>query len=335
MSQVVGGGPETISAALAALYGPVQAEMVEVEAMLRRELRSDDPFVDELAKYGFRISGKRLRPALVLLAAKTIGKPKPEHITLATVLEMIHTATLVHDDVLDEAAMRRHLDTVNSRWSNEASVLLGDFLFTHSFYLASTLETTYACRTIGKATNIVCDGELRQVHHRGNLRLSEAEYLSIIEAKTAELTSCCCRLGAHYAGGTSEQEERLSSFGRNLGIAFQIADDLLDLEGDEQVAGKSLGTDLEKRKATLPLIRALQLAEPAEQKEITALITDESGNHHTELRTWLDRFEALAYARQKARDYADQAQADLADFPDSDAVDTLRGLTEFVVTRRQ
>ena len=198
MSQLVG-KPDSTAAMLAALYGPVRAEMGEVEAMLQRELRSDDPFVDELAKYGFRISGKRLRPALVLLAAKAVNRATADHIVLATVLEMIHTATLVHDDVLDEAAMRRHLATVNSRWSNEASVLLGDYLFTHSFYLASTLETTYACRTIGRATNIVCDGELRQVHHRGNLALTEAEYLQIIEAKTAELTSCCCQLGAHYA----------------------------------------------------------------------------------------------------------------------------------------
>jgi octaprenyl-diphosphate synthase len=334
MSQVVG-RPETTAALLAALYGPVQAEMVEVEEMLRRELRSDDPFVDELAKYGFRISGKRLRPALVLLAAKSVGRATRDHIVLATVLEMIHTATLVHDDVLDEAAMRRHLDTVNARWSNEASVLLGDYLFTHSFYLASTLETTYACRTIGRATNIVCDGELRQVHHRGNLGLTEAEYLQIIEAKTAELTSCCCQLGAHYAGATPEQEDRLSSFGRNLGIAFQIADDLLDLEGDEHVAGKSLGTDLEKRKATLPLIRALDQADLVEREEISSLILAEGGNHRTELRAWLDRFEALDYARRKARYYADQAQADLSVFPESESIDTLRGLTEFVVNRRQ
>jgi octaprenyl-diphosphate synthase len=334
MSQVIG-KPETTAALLAALYGPVQAEMVEVEEMLRRELRSDDPFVDELAKYGFRISGKRLRPALVLLAAKTVECVSPDHIVLATVLEMIHTATLVHDDVLDEAAMRRHLDTVNARWSNEASVLLGDYLFTHSFYLASTLETTYACRAIGRATNIVCDGELRQMHHRGNLALTEAEYLQIIEAKTAELTSCCCQLGAHYAGATPEQERRLSSFGRNLGIAFQIADDLLDLEGDECVAGKSLGTDLEKRKATLPLIRAFELAGIAEREQISALILAEEGNPLAELRTWLDRFEALDYARQKARSYADLALADLSTFAESDSVDTLRGLTEFVVNRRQ
>ena len=176
---------------------------------------------------------------------------------LAAVVEMIHTATLVHDDVLDEASLRRHRETINARCDNEASVLVGDFLFTHAFYLASSLETTFACQTIGRATNIVCEGELRQIHSRGNFALTEAEYLAIIEAKTAELCACCCRLGAHYAGATPHVEDALDRFGRNLGIAFQIADDLLDLVGDEDSMGKSLGTDLEKQKPTLPLIRLL------------------------------------------------------------------------------
>ena len=130
---------------------------------------------------------------------------------LAAVVEMIHTATLVHDDVLDEASLRRHRETINARSDNEASVLVGDFLFTHAFYLASSLETTFACQTIGRATNIVCAGELRQIHSRGNFALSEAEYLAIIEAKTAELCACCCRLGAHYAGATPQRSKTRST----------------------------------------------------------------------------------------------------------------------------
>src|SRR5687768_13539907 len=158
---------------LQSLYAPIAAELAEVERQLKSELRSDYPFVDELVRYGCLLGGKRLRPALLLLTAKAAGgRVMSEHITLATVVEMIHTATLVHDDVLDEAQIRRHLATVNARWDNEASVLLGDYLFTHAFHLASTLDTVVGCRLIGRATNIVCEGELKQKGSRGNFDLT-------------------------------------------------------------------------------------------------------------------------------------------------------------------
>lgn len=320
------------------MYGPVQQDIVAVEDLLRRELRSDDPFVDELVKYAFRIGGKRLRPALLLLSAKAVGKVTSDHIVLAAVVEMIHTATLVHDDVLDEASVRRHLDTVNARWNNESSVLLGDFLFTHSFYLASTLDTTFACRTIGRSTNIVCDGELRQVRNIGNYELSEEEYLQIIDAKTAELCACCCRLGAHYALSPQAAEdglvvERLSSFGRNLGIAFQIVDDLLDVVGDEATTGKSLGSDLQKHKATLPVIRLLESADDTEREQVLALLKSSGPRRREQLRARLMHSGAIDYARAKARWYADQATAELADLPANPSLEVLRGLTEFVVAR--
>ena len=190
---------------------PIAAELAAAEDLLRGELTSEDPFVDALVKHAFRLGGKRLRPALLLLAAKATGKSNRNHVVLAAVVEMIHTATLVHDDVLDEASLRRHRETINARNDNEASVLVGDFLFTHAFALASSLETTFACQTIGRATNIVCAGELRQINSRGNFALAEDQYLAIIEAKTAELCACCCRLGAHYAGGDAAQVEALDS----------------------------------------------------------------------------------------------------------------------------
>ena len=155
--------------------------------------------------------------------------------------------------------LKKH-PVLNSRWDDEASVLLGDFLFTHAFYLASTLDSVVGCRLIGRATNIVCEGELRQKGSRGNFELSEAEYLEIVEAKTAELTAASCRLGALFAGADEKLVEQMDGFGRDLGVAFQIAADMLDAFGDERTTGKSLGTDLEKQKPTLPVIRALQLA---------------------------------------------------------------------------
>src|SRR5262245_50733822 len=274
---------------LQSLYAPVAAELAEVEALLKAELRSDYPFVDELVRYGCLLGGKRLRPALLLLTAQAVGgRIEREHITLATVVEMIHTATLVHDDVLDEAHMRRHLATVNARWDNEASVLLGDFLFTHAFYLASTLDSVVGCRLIGRATNIVCEGELRQKGSRGNFNLSEVEYLEIVEAKTAELTAVSCRLGALFAGASEGLVEQMDGFGRDLGIAFQIADDLLDVQGEEKTTGKSLGTDLEKQKPTLPIIRALELATGADRAKLLALVSGEE-RHSESIAPYLRR----------------------------------------------
>ena len=183
---------------------------------------------------------------------------------LAAVVEMIHTATLVHDDMLDEAMIRRHAATVNAEWGNETAVLLGDYLFTHAFHLAASLDSTRACRWIGQATNKVCEGEMQQIHHRGNLDLDESDYFAIIEGKTAELTAVSCRLGASYAGAPESTVAALDRYGRNMGIAFQIADDVLDIWGEERVTGKSLGTDLEKQKLTLPIIHLLSESEPAD-----------------------------------------------------------------------
>jgi octaprenyl-diphosphate synthase len=316
------------------LYAPVADELAAAEDLLRGELTSDDPFVDTLVKHAFRLGGKRLRPALVLLSAKATGTIVPGHIVLSAVVEMIHTATLVHDDVLDEASLRRHRETINARNDNEASVLVGDFLFTHAFALASSLETTFACQTIGRATNTVCAGELRQIGSRANFELSETEYVSIIEAKTAELCACCCRLGAHYAAASAEVEESLARFGRNLGIAFQIADDLLDLVGDEAEMGKSLGTDLDKQKPTLPIIHLLQRCSPAERSEVIALVASHDRTARGRLRAWLAESDSLGYSRRMAEQYAAAACDETGQLVPSPARDVLVTLTELVVSRQ-
>src|SRR3954463_12205549 len=161
---------------LPALFAPIRSELAEAECVFQRELRSRFPFVQHLVDHCGDYQGKRLRPALLLLAGRACGSLTPAHPVLAAVIEMIHTATLVHDDILDEAVIRRHAATVNAEWGNESAVLLGAFLFTHAFHLAASLESTLACRWIGRATNLVCEGEMQQVHHRGNLMLSEADY---------------------------------------------------------------------------------------------------------------------------------------------------------------
>lgn len=317
-----------------ALFEPIRRDLAQVEELLRAQLRSADPYVDQLVKHGFRLGGKRLRPALLLLAAAAVGTVGPAHITLAVVMEMIHTATLVHDDVLDEASLRRHVDTVNARWGNKSGVLLGDFLFSHAFFLSASLDDAYACRLIGRSTNIVCEGEMRQIRSGGNLELSEAEYLSIIDAKTAELCACCCRLGAHFAGATPDQEEALARYGRNLGIAFQIVDDLLDLEGNEAVTGKSLGTDLAQLKPTLPLIRLLDRLAPADRATLVRQLGDAGGDRWACMEPWLRRSDALAYARRAALGYVRAAQEDLTVLTgDPSARETLTLLAEAVTCR--
>ena len=326
--------PATAPDALRTLYVPIAGELEQVENLLHDELRSDHPFVDQLTKHGFRLGGKRLRPALLLLAGKACGNLRQEHIVLGVVVELVHTATLIHDDVLDEAAIRRHLDTVNARWDNEASVLLGDYLFAQSICLASTLEDLFATRVLSATARIMCEGELRQIENRGDYNLREDQYLSIIGNKTAELIACSCHLGAYYAGANSETIEALRQYGYNLGVAFQIADDLLDLEGDENTVGKSLGTDLLKQKATLPLIRLMDQVSPSERIELVGLLSA-SDNHRLEtLRTWFERSNAISYARDRAVSFAQLAAEQLRALPPGPAFNCLHGITEFVVNRQ-
>jgi octaprenyl-diphosphate synthase len=317
------------------LYAPIQEDLDRVEDMIRGELRSDQPFVDGLVRHGIRLGGKRLRPALLLLSAQATGRVRQEHLVLAAAVELIHTATLIHDDVLDEATVRRHVDTVNARWDNETSVLLGDYLFTRSLCLASSVDDAFACRAIGEASRQMCEGELRQVASRGNYALSEEEYFAIISGKTAALIACCCRLGAHYAGADPTAIEALSHFGTQLGTAFQIVDDLLDVLGDEATVGKSLGTDLLKQKSTLPVIRLLNQAVPRERAELLKVLSSSDNHRREALRPWWDRCDAVAYTRETALSYTRRADAQLDSLPESPARQCLRGLTEFVVSRQQ
>jgi len=319
---------------LETIYKPIADELGEVDRILARELKSRQSFIDRLVRHSANYRGKRLRPALLLLTARACGSVRPEHRVLAAVVEMIHTATLVHDDVLDEADVRRNGSTVNAHWGNEASVLLGDYLFTHAFHLASSLESTLACRLIGHATNLVCEGELHQIHHRGNLELEEDEYLEIIAGKTAELYACCCRLGAHFSGVPRHVEDALTRYGRFVGIAFQIADDLLDLIGDEQETGKSLGTDLKKQKCTLPTIHLLRVSKEETVREVTELLTGEGNEKRQSLVPYLRSSGALEYAQQRAQEFAEQARSELQDLPDSPAKGVLEEIPYFAVSRR-
>ncbi len=335
------GGPHTAGLGLIPaghpaldLYGPIAADLEETERVLAATLAHPRDSVRQLVAHIGHYRGKRLRPALLLLTARACGRVTPAHHVLAAVVEMIHTATLVHDDVLDAAQVRRHVPTVNAGWGNQVSILLGDYLFTHAFHLASTLGDAAACRIIGESTNRVCAGELQQCCQRGNWALSEDEYFEIIDGKTAELTACCCRLAALHSGMPEAVVEKLTRYGRALGLAFQIADDLLDLVGEERATGKSLGTDLEQQKPTLPLIYLLNHG-PAETVAAVRQLLERSGNHKRDaLRPYLRESGALAYAQHRAEEFAERARAELGCLPESVCRLILEKLTARVVDRR-
>lgn len=315
-------------------FAPILAEIEEADRIFDQTLAEYRSPFGTLIEHLRHYRGKRLRPALLLLTARACGRLTPQHHTLAAAVEMIHTATLVHDDVLDEAQLRRHVPTVNAGWGNKVSILLGDMLFTHAFHLTSTVDGR-ACTIIGEATNRVCAGELRQVTERGNLMLSEAEYFAIIDGKTAALTECCGRLGALYAGASDELVAKMANFGRNLGLAFQIADDLLDLVGNEEIAGKTLGTDLTQQKLTLPVIHCLNKLPADEAAALrTAIQTAEPGLGRRVLLA-LEKTHSLTHTRRKAEEFARVARQELESLPRGECRAILEAMTDWSVKREK
>ncbi|MCC7171804.1 MAG: polyprenyl synthetase family protein [Planctomycetes bacterium] len=322
---------------LADCFAPVQAELAGLEQEIQGELASDSKALSGLVGHISKYAGKRLRPALVFLSAKAAGgKVIPEHDKLAIIVELIHTATLVHDDILDGADVRRRVATVNAMYGNHVPVLLGDFIYAHAFAMSVDLPTPDASRILARVTKIVCKGEINQIFDRFDFALTEPRYLKIIEAKTAELYAASCELGAIYSGADRRRVEALERYGRSIGIAFQIIDDCLDLIGDEGVVGKSLGTDLESGKLTLPLIHFAANVTGAERQRFESLIRDESAaNRRARLSEEFDIGPSLDYAFRRADDFIKSAMDDLDTLPPTPSRDALRAVAEFVLCRKR
>ena len=305
-----------------------------MERCFDAELSNELPLVNDLCRQVERYRGKMLRPTLLLLAGKACGRLTDEHVTLAAVVEMVHVATLVHDDVLDEATLRRRQPTINSSHGNQTAVMLGDFLISHAFHLCSGLNDQYASRLIGATTNMVCEGELMQIRHRANTGLSESEYLEIVRRKTAALTGTCCALGARFAGASSETTQGWRRFGEDLGIAFQIVDDVLDCVGTPQQMGKTLGRDLELGEPTLPTIHALDRADPAVRVELARVMNNGHTVSRDTIRAWLEEAGSIEYAYRRAGSYVSSARQHLEPLAQSPAKEALQAVTEFVLKRR-
>lgn len=316
-------------------YSPIREQLAAVERRLHGELQSRYESIAPLLRHGIQLGGKRLRPALVLLSGASIDPQRvaENHEILGAVLEMVHTATLIHDDVLDKATSRRHVATVNAGWGDHASILLGDYLFSQAFRLSASTGSTEACQWIGEAARRVCEGELRQLLARDQMELDQTAYIEMIRGKTAELCSVACRLGASFAGGSSVQQEALSRYGESLGIAFQIADDYLDLWGDAQAVGKTLGTDLEQGKWTLPVLRLKQTASNEVARRLDAALRGDPGARHRLVMPLLNASDAQQYTRQTAIEYRDAACRSIAAMPPTAAKHSLIELASFAIDR--
>lgn len=316
------------------LTATIEPHLARVGDRFDAELHSDLACVAQLTKHVARFRGKMLRPMLVLLAGRACGTELAEaHEVIATVVEMAHMATLVHDDVLDDAELRRRGATINHLRGNEAAVLLGDYLISHAYHLCSSLSDQLAARAIAATMARVCEGELLQLSNRNNLDLDETTYTDIVSRKTAALIATSARLGAHYAGATPDVAAALERYGDAIGIAFQIQDDILDLVGDQREVGKSLGSDVTKVKLTLPLIHFLRTAPQEHRVLLRGLLKSNDADRPEKVRQLIAPSGSIEYARDEAERYIQAAIDELAVLPTSDAKLALIEAARFVIVR--
>ena len=327
------GAAAAAAGAIASLTDCIGDELRAVDRVFAEELASELACVNVLVRHVSRFRGKMLRPLLLLLSGRACGRLTDAHVTLAAVVEMVHMATLVHDDVLDEAELRRKGATINHLRGNEAAVMLGDYLISHSYHLCSSLGSQAASRLIARTTNRVCEGELLQIDNRNNLDLSEETYLEIITRKTASLCATCCLLGAKFAGAPEARVGELELYGLSLGIAFQIQDDILDLVGEEMTVGKTLGSDIGKGKMTLPMIHFLRTAPQEHRALLRSLLQSNDADKAERIRNLILPSPSLGYARDRARAYVGQARDALLGLPDTEARRVLDTMAGFVIAR--
>ncbi len=316
------------------LYAPIRDDLEVSQCIFDNELASELSFVNGLCDQVRSYRGKRLRPALLLLSGKATGEVSAAHHTLAAVVEMVHVATLVHDDVLDQADQRRRRPTICSTAGNVGAVLMGDYLISHAFHLCSELDSQHASRRIGATTNTVCEGELLQNHLCGNDRLTESEYLEILRRKTGALTAVSCELGAYYAGADPSLVRAMHTFGMSAGVAFQIIDDILDIVGDPGQVGKTLGLDFSRGKVTLPTLHCLTTAGRATACALRAAITGNGACDRERLRAVLEETGSIEYAFSVAAEYVAEALRQLDAVPPGDARLSLSAAAEFIIERR-
>ncbi|CAA0122521.1 Octaprenyl diphosphate synthase [Halioglobus japonicus] len=311
----------------------VAKEFELVNQLIIDQLHSNVDMVENVGHYIVDAGGKRLRPLLVLLTAAALGRCEDRHITLAAIIEFIHTATLLHDDVVDLSTLRRGRPTANAEFGNAPSVLVGDFLYTRAFQLMVQLADMDILDHMAQTTNTIAEGEVLQLTRAGDPNTTEAQYLDVITRKTAILFAAACYGAATLSGQDEQTRNALREFGLNLGMAFQMIDDALDYDGDPATMGKNVGDDLMEGKVTLPLIHTLREGNAAEQATVREAIISKSTDNIEQIITAIKRCGALEYTRAQARRYRDLALENLSVLPESEARDALISVTELAINR--
>jgi octaprenyl-diphosphate synthase len=327
--------PANQSLAWKQIIAPAEPFLESVADRLKEQINAFERDIATYAEYALSNQGKQLRPALVALSGGATGKTGDAHVLVAVIIEMVHLATLVHDDVMDEARIRRNRPTLAANWGNEISVLLGDCLFAHALKLAAGFPTTEICRAVSAATNTVCSGEILQTQRRRNFELSRAEYLKVIQMKTGELFALSCDLGAYLSGAGAGQRSALRQYGLAIGTAYQIYDDCMDVFGSEASAGKSLGTDLAKGKLTLPLLLAFERAGSSERAAIEAMVRDWTPESFSALLEILHRHRALEDSQAAVHEHLEAARQTLSVLPGTKSRSGLAGLADYLAMQTE
>jgi octaprenyl-diphosphate synthase len=311
-------------------------DLKRVEEHMEMYLRSDVYLIPEVIHYIIGSGGKRFRPLLLLASSSLCGYRGEKRYPLSAVIEFIHTATLLHDDVIDAAETRRGKTSANNVWGNAASVLVGDFLYSKSFKLMTDHGNLAIIKLLSETTNTMSEGEVFQLVKRGDINIAEKEYLSIIEKKTAILISAACAVGGVLGDAPDIQIEALTRFGMRLGSAFQITDDTLDYVAEEAELGKAIGKDLEEGKMTLPLIRTLKKCNPEERRLIKRVIEnrERTGQDMADVMSLIHRYDGINYSLNKAKAYIDEGKGFLESFEASEARDALLAISDYIVERR-
>ncbi len=311
----------------------IAEDMQVVDRLIIKRLQSDVVLINQIGAYIVNSGGKRLRPMIVLLAARACGYTHDKHIDLAAIIEFIHTATLLHDDVVDASELRRNRETANAVWGNEASVLVGDFLYSRSFEMMVDVGQMRIMDILSHATNRIAEGEVLQLLNVHNPDASEHDYMEVIKRKTATLFEAGARLGGVISGAAPEQEQAMADYGLHLGIAFQLVDDALDYNASNQDIGKNIGDDLAEGKPTLPLIQAMKMANEEQRRRLQKVIEHGGLDEIDFVMEMIRAGNAIDYTEKLARDQAEQAKAALEIIPASPYREALAGLADFSVAR--
>lgn len=311
----------------------IQKDMSKVDELIVSQLHSDVALINQLSYYIIMAGGKRLRPQLTVLAANAMGYSGLDHYTLAVVVEFIHTATLLHDDVVDASDMRRGKSTANAEFGNEASILVGDFLYSRAFEMMVGVKIMRVMEILANATNIIAEGEVLQLLNTNDPSTTEAGYMQVIHSKTAKLFEAAAQLGAVLAKATKDEEQALADYGKYLGTAFQLVDDVLDYSVDVAQTGKNIGDDLAEGKPTLPLIHAMEHASSLERDFLKSCIEQGGANNFDKAQDIINKTGALRYTMDIAKREAQLAVNALQPVADSDYKQALLCLAEFAVTR--